>query len=237
MHFKEKKKELDSMKNGVKLFGEKRGPSVIREEFNTLSTNIEFASADSYYQNIMVTSAAVSEGKSTIAANLAATFARQGQKTLLVDGDLRRPTVKVTFGINQIEGLTNFLTAKSESYSKEKIIYKTHRDNLTVIPSGSTAPSPLELLKSKKMNKLMRELSKDYDRVIYDIPPVLAVSDAQVLAGKVDGTILVVRNNHTEKLAVKQAVSQLQRVNGIIIGSVFNDVAPQVSSYYGYGYY
>lgn len=234
MLFWNKKKHLEtnSMDNGVNLITVSLPKSVNTEQFNTIRTNIEFSSIDKERKSLMFTSSMASEGKSTVAANTAVTFARQGKKVLLVDADLRRPTINATFSIQNPVGLTNFLTEKNLNINDA--IYRTSIKNLYVMPSGPIPPNPSELIGSKKMSRVVEALDSAFDLVIYDAPPVLSVTDAQILSTKVDGTILVVRENKTEKVLVKQAVRLIQHVNGEILGVVLNDVRGEGSGYYVY---
>lgn len=234
MKFFKTKKQLDvnSMENGVRMITVTAPNSTNTEQFNTIRTNIEFSNIDKQLKSIVLTSSSASEGKSTIAANLAVSFARQGKKVLLIDSDLRRPTIESTFNIINPIGLTNYLT--EQSVSVNDIFYKTSIDKLYIIPSGPIPPNPSELIGSKKMEKLIKMLEDAFDLIIYDAPPVLSVTDAQILSTKVDGTVIVVRVNKTEKEAVKQAVELIKHVNGKIIGTILNDVVGESNGYYGY---
>ena len=142
MLFWNKKKHLEtnSMDNGVNLITVSLPKSVNTEQFNTIRTNIEFSSIDKERKSLMFTSSMASEGKSTVAANTAVAFARQGKKVLLVDADLRRPTINATFNIQNPEGLTNFLTEKNLNINDA--MYRTSIKNLYVMPSGPIPPNP-----------------------------------------------------------------------------------------------
>lgn len=234
--FKEKNKnDNTSMEKGVHMITVSAPKSVNTEQFNTIRTNIQFSSADRKYKSLMITSSTMSEGKSTVAANLAVSFARQGSRVILVDSDLRRPTINATFSIASPTGLTNYLT--DHDTKLQDIIYDTSISNLCVVPSGPVPPNPSELITSKRMSAFIALLSEKSDVVLYDAPPVLSVTDAQILSRKVDGTILVVRANKSEVDEVKATVDLIEHVNGHIIGSVVNDVKGSKNGYGYYGYY
>ncbi|GEN49051.1 CpsD/CapB family tyrosine-protein kinase [Ligilactobacillus pobuzihii] len=234
MSFFKKKKSLEtnSMYYGVPMVTIDFPDSTDTEQFNTIRTNIKFSNVDSKLKSLMFSSATASEGKSTVTANVAASFSKQDLRTILVDADFRRSTVRSTFNISSTAGATNFLT--NNDFDLNKIIYKTSVDNLYVLPSGPTPPNPSELIGSRSMLKLMNTLYKNFDMVIYDAPPILSVTDAQLLASNVDGTILVVRDSFATKDGVKQAVGLLQHVDARILGTILNDVTSTGSNYYGY---
>ena len=229
---KDKNQDANTMETGVKMITVTDPTSVDTEQFNTIRTNIKFSNVDKDYKTLMITSSNMSEGKSTISANIATSFAKQGLHTLLVDSDLRRPTINATFGIDNPQGLSNYLSERN--FDINSIIYKTSVKNLYVMPSGPIPPNPSELIGSKRMAELIKKLSEQLDLVIFDAPPVLSVTDAQIVSTNVDGTILVVRANKTEKAAVKEAVRLIKQVGGHIIGTVLNDVEVKGSGYYGY---
>src|SRR5699024_5261211 len=143
----------------------------------------------------LVTSSGPEEGKSMTTANLAVVYAQQGKKTLLIDADLRKPTVHYTFRLDNLQGLSSILVGET---SWENAINTSDVKNLDVISCGPIPPNPSELLGSRRMRALLQEANKLYDIVIFDAPPVLAVTDAQILANVVDGSLLVIRSNQTE---------------------------------------
>lgn len=229
---KKSKKDNLSMEKGVRMITVSQPTSVNTEQFNTIRTNIQFSNVDRDFKSIMITSATASDGKSTISANVAATFAKQGVKTLLVDADFRRPTFFATFGLPSTRGLTNYLTDRDVKLSS--IIFKTTLDNLYIMPSGPTPPNPSELIGSNKMKRMIEQLSQQIDLVIYDAPPLLSVTDAQIMSSQVEGTVLVVRDNVTEKADVKSALELIEHVNGHVMGTILNDVENSSMGYYGY---
>lgn len=207
--------------------------SPISEQYRTIRTNIQFASsADKQIKTIVVTSSGPGEGKSTTSANLAVVFAKSGQRVLLVDADMRKPTVYKTFSLNNASGLCTVL---STSTSVLEAAQKTVIDNLSVLTSGPKPPNPSELLGSARMNQVMEEAKNLYDVVIFDMPPVVAVTDAQIMASKADGTILVVRENVARKESLTKARDLLNMVQARIIGVVYNGAEHSKDS--GYYYY
>jgi protein-tyrosine kinase len=205
--------------------------SSVSEQYRTVRTNIEFAAVDESLRTFMVTSANPSEGKSTTVANLAVVFAQQDKKVLLVDGDMRRPTVHYTFRTDNIKGLTNVLTKQA---TLEEVACETEVNNLHVVSCGPIPPNPAELLSSKAMDQFIEEALKSYDVVIFDTPPVLAVTDAQVLANKVQGVILVVNSGKTETELALKTKELLTNAKAKLLGVVLNEKKQKQGEYYYY---
>nr|WP_163531108.1 CpsD/CapB family tyrosine-protein kinase [Halobacillus ihumii] len=214
-----------------KIIANDNPKSPIAEQYRTIRANLQFASVDKELQSLLITSAGPSEGKSMTSANMAAVFAQQGKRVLLVDADLRKPTVHHSFRLNNTKGLSNFLVGRQTLKETTQI---TAVDNLDVLPSGPIPPNPSELLGSKAMHKLMMEARQTYDLIILDTPPVLAVSDSQVLAREVDGVMLVVRSGQTEFQAAERAKELLQQSKANLLGVVLNDREKKNSNYYYY---
>ncbi|AST08054.1 capsular biosynthesis protein [Anoxybacillus flavithermus] len=205
--------------------------SPISEQYRTIRTNIQFSVVDRPLRSIMVTSSAPAEGKSTTVANLAVVFAQQGKKVLLIDADLRKPTVHYTFRKDNHVGLTNVLTKQAALHIAVK---ETEVENLFVLTSGPIPPNPAELLGSAAMEELLAEAYDQFDVVLFDTPPVLAVTDAQILANQCDGTILVVQSGKTEIEAAQKAKELLLAAKGKLLGVVLNQKKQKESSYYYY---
>ena len=208
--------------------------SPVAEAYRSLRTNLAFARARQDVKTLVLTSPGPADGKSTTVANLAITFAPQGQRTLLVDADLRRAVLDKTFSVPRSPGLTEVIVGEAQL---SDAVNATAVPNLFVLGSGHFPPNPSELLGSSAMQNVLREAKEQFDVVLFDSPPLLAVTDAAVLATMVDGTVLVVRMGATARQAVRRALGQLQAVHGRVLGSVLNDVDLRKSSYYGgYGY-
>ncbi|WP_395319507.1 CpsD/CapB family tyrosine-protein kinase [Fructilactobacillus frigidiflavus] len=230
---KNKKLDDQTMKHGAPLIVEDNPSSPVAEQFRTVRTNIKFSIIGDNNKTISITSADPSEGKSVFSSNLAVTFAQQGEKTILIDADLRRPTVHKTFTVSNQEGLSNYL---SGNISLDEVITKTDIDNLEVITSGPIPPNPAELIGSLNFKNMLNDLNEKYDWILIDTPPVNAATDASLIAADCYGTILVVPQSIANKIDVNNAVEQLKKVNAKILGTVMNRVNIKESSGYG-GYY
>ncbi len=208
------------------------------EAFRTVRTAMFYRAPKEKVRTILITSPAMGEGKSTVASNLAITIASASQKVVLVDADLRRPQQHVLFGIDhKIKGLSSFLADKM---TLEEAIEPTGIENLSILTCGPTVSNPAEIINSDNFTRLVRRLADEYDRVIIDSPPVIAVADAQILAGLCDATILVVRAQTSTRRVSLQAHNTLASVSARILGVVVNDVplkGDRYGYYGGYGYY
>ncbi|MBN8201828.1 CpsD/CapB family tyrosine-protein kinase [Bacillus sp. NTK034] len=231
MLFKKKQKKMLRDNNKRKLVTISSPKSPVSEQYRTVRTNIQFSSVDQDLRSILVTSAGPGEGKSTTVSNLAVVFANQGKRVLLVDADLRKPTAHYTFDVNNITGLTNILT-KSATF--DKAVSSTREPNLYVLTSGPVPPNPAELLGSKAMEEFLVQAYKEYDLVLFDTPPVLAVADAQILANQCDGTILVARSGETEIDQAVKARELLNTTKSKLLGAVLNNKKLESSQYYYY---
>ncbi|MDN7241669.1 CpsD/CapB family tyrosine-protein kinase [Planococcus sp. N028] len=227
----DKKKKLLQQTAG-KLVTVTNPRSFVAEQFRTLRTNITFSSHDADIRTMVVTSALPSEGKSTTTINLAVVFAQEGKKVLIVDGDMRKPTVHTSFNIKNTTGLSSVLTRQSTA---EKVICSSEVERLDLLTCGPIPPNPAELLSSKSMDVLIRQLKDLYDIVIFDSPPVNSVTDAQILANKCEGTIFVINSGHTEKGMALMAKEAIKSSNGRIIGAVLNNF--KLTKDYSYYHY
>lgn len=208
--------------------------STVTEQYRTIRTNIQFAMVDKNLKTLVITSSGPSEGKSTTSANLSVIFANTGMRVLLVDADMRNPTVHKTFALTNGRGLSSLLSDRSLSVND--VAQPSIVENLTVVTSGPKPPNPAELIGTQRMDQLIAEMKDNYDLVIFDMPPVVAVTDAQVMASKVEGTILVVRQKVSQKSALAQAKNLLDIVNANILGVVFNGVDRDSAGGYYYSY-
>ena len=207
--------------------------SVISEQFKTIRTNINFSVPDADLKTLVVTSSTPGEGKSTNSSNLAVVFAQSGKKVLLIDSDMRKPTAHHTFGVLNTAGLSTVLTRQQ---TIDEVLHETEVDGLSVVTSGPIPPNPAELLASKTMDQLIESLKEQYDMIIFDAPPVLSVTDAQILANKCDGTILVVNTGVALKENVVKAKDMITASQGKILGVVLNNFVLDKDHYY-YQYY
>jgi succinoglycan biosynthesis transport protein ExoP len=208
------------------------GRSLSAEAYRTLRSSIFFTDVEGNgKRELVVTSPGARDGKSVTSCNLAITFAQQGYKTLLIDGDLRRSTLHLTFGIEEEDGLTEYLQG---DVPLNALLRDTKVPNLYVVPAGRTPANPSELLGSPKFDDLLRKAREVFDTIVVDSPPVLVVTDAAVLANKLDGVVLVVRSDKTHRRAAENALEQLRLVGARVLGVVINDA--DEGGRYGYGY-
>jgi protein-tyrosine kinase len=205
--------------------------SPISEQYRTIRTNIQFSAIDQEYRTIMVTSPGPGAGKSTTIANLAVVMAQQGKKVLLIDADMRKPTVHYTFQVSNNKGLTNVLTRQDELLES---VRATEIDNLHVLTSGPIPPNPSELLASKAMHYMLEKALEEYDMVLFDTPPVLAVTDAQVLANICDGVVLVISSGNTENEMAVKSKELLEAAKAKILGVVLNRKKMKEGEHYYY---
>ncbi|PSL40691.1 capsular exopolysaccharide synthesis family protein [Planomicrobium soli] len=231
LKFRRKRKKLQP--TARKLVAHTNPRSFVVEQFRTLRTNINFSSPDGDLRSIVITSASPEEGKSTAAANLAVVFAQEGKKVLLIDGDMRKPTTHHTFHMSNSQGLSSVLTRQA---SIEDAVHQTLVERLDLLTCGPIPPNPAELIASQSMTALIEQLKGLYDLIIFDAPPVLSVADAQILASKCEGTILVVNSGKTEKESALKAKEAIASSNSRLIGAVLNNFVPPKDSYY-YQYY
>jgi capsular exopolysaccharide synthesis family protein len=213
------------------LIAQEQPKSPISEQYRNIRTNIQFSAVDTDIRSLMITSANPGEGKTTTTANLAVVFAQQGKKVLLVDVDLRKPALHEMFRTDNTLGITSVL---SKQGTLEKCIRKTEEANLHFLPCGAIPPNPAELLGSALMKEFIEEVQSQYDLVIFDTPPVLVVTDAQVMANQCDGIVLVVRSGKTEKEQALKAKALLQNTKGKLLGAVLNDKKQKDNEYYYY---
>lgn len=204
--------------------------SPVAEAYRTLRTNIQLSSLDRPIKTLLVASVASLEGKSSTVANLAIAFAQGGTRTLLVDCDLRRPSLHALFGASNERGLTTMLVGDDPAPP----IVDTPVDGLRLLPSGPPAPNPSEILASQRFQALIDDLAARADLVLFDAPPALAVSDAIVLSRRVDGVVLVVTAGKTKRDHASRAKQQLERAGARVLGVVLGNarVDASVYSYY-----
>lgn len=207
--------------------------SAIAESYRVLRTNIQFSNIDRQLQVIMITSVGPSEGKSTTVSNLAIVYAQSGKRVAIIDCDMRRPMMHHTFMLTNRWGLSSVLSHQCEI---QDVIQKSGIPNLSIVTSGPIPPNPSEMLGSERMTAVLEQLKQDYDFILLDTPPVLAVTDAQIAATQSDGTILVVHSGKAKRSAALKAVANLQHVNAKLLGVVLNNVSRKKEDQYYYYY-
>ncbi|QAY66773.1 CpsD/CapB family tyrosine-protein kinase [Paenibacillus protaetiae] len=208
--------------------------SPISEVYRTLRTNIQYSSLEHSLQIIMVTSSVAGEGKTTTVSNLAVTYAQEGKKVLLIDADMRKPSLHQVFEKTNRLGLSTILSHPS---SIESAIQDTIIDNLSILPSGPIPENPSELLSSENMREFLTQLRDKYEIVLIDTPPILAVIDGSIISTLCDGVILVAGAGRVKKQHLNKAIKQLEHVNASMIGFVLNQTSKDDQDIFYMKYY
>lgn len=214
------------------LITKKMPKSLFAEAYRSLRTSIKFSSVDKPIKTLVVTSSIMGEGKSTVTGNLANILSQDGAKVLIIDCDLRKPSMHYNFFVTNIEGLTDVLVGNSDL----KSVIKKIDDSLFLITAGNIPPNPSEILGSKAMENLLERLSANFDYIILDTPPILPVTDTLLLSAKVDGTLIVVKSKVTKEKMIKETYNKLIDVRANVIGTVLNACDKSIDNKY-YGYY
>jgi capsular exopolysaccharide synthesis family protein len=207
--------------------------STFAESFKILRTNVQFSLKLNEPKTMLITSSSAGEGKTTVTANLAISFANAGYKTITVDSDMRIPALYKEFNIDNSIGLSNYLNGDA---AIKDIIQPVDIENLSMIPSGPIPFNSAELLSSKRMADLLAELKKTYQLIIVDSAPINVVADTQIISPLVDGTLIVISAGNTRRGDLRRAIDSMQYTN--IIGLVLNVLSKRTDRYYyHYNYY
>lgn len=190
----------------------------VQEAYKNLRTNVTFSLPGSDCKCIGIVSANRGDGKSTIAINLSISLAQINKKVVLVDCDMRLPTIASKLGCESTPGLSNYLSGDCSKIP----LYSVKERNIDVIPSGNIPPDSTTLISSREMQDLVEELKKTYDYIVFDFPPINIVSDAVMMSGAVDGYLIVVRHDHSEYQMIAETLRQMRFADARVIGFVYN---------------
>lgn len=235
---------LAASKEAVELITQSRPKSQMAEAYRALRTSLLLTSAGKPPRTILITSALPQEGKTTTSINIGIVLAQKGTRVLLIDADLRRPSIHKSLGLGPGNGLSNLLTGSASL--EQAIIHSTILPNLYLLPAGTPPPNPAELLASSNMKELLAHLREQYDHIVIDTPPTLSVTDAVILSPCADRVVLVIRSGQTTKQALRRSRDLLMQVSAKLSGVLMNAVdfsSPDYSYYYeyqgkyGYKYY
>lgn len=230
---KNKRKQQNShafSKEDPKKMLSPESPFVVKEAYSAIRTNLLFTQKGEKCPIFVVTSPTANNGKTINSINLAVSFAQMGKRTLLIDSDMRNPTIHRMFSIPVKNGLSEILAGLTDNIT----VSKTDIENLSVLTGGKIPPNPAELLSSPRMDKLLEFVKEHYDCVFIDTPPVNLVTDATVFAQKTTGYILIVKANASDTTDVKTAVNNLDTIGGKMLGFILNDVTSGRHKYYSY---
>lgn len=214
------------------LVVKKMPKSISAEAYRILRTKLKYSGVDTDIKTIVITAAEASEGKSTISGNLAATLSDNGSRVVIVDCDLRKPSMHKRFNVTNSNGLTDYLVGEKEFRDVVKVI----DENLHFISAGEIPPNPAEIIGSRKLESFVKLLKLNYDYVIIDTPPIMAVTDSRILAAKADATLMVVRSGKTKANVIHRAYEELIKVGANVIGSIINDLDTDRKDTYYYYY-
>ncbi|WP_028562426.1 CpsD/CapB family tyrosine-protein kinase [Paenibacillus pinihumi] len=223
---------MSHSKRKAPLITETNPKSPISEAYKILRTNIEFSNLEENIRVIMVTSTKMNEGKSTTSANMAVTYAQSSKRVLLIDADMRKPTQHHIFDVSNREGLTSVLSNQKEL---DDVLVSTSIPNLSLLPAGPVPPNPSEMLGSTRMDALLEKSKESFDIIVIDTPPIMIVTDAQIVAAKSDGVVLVIDSGNVKKEAALKAKISLDHVKARVLGVVLNNINRKNAE--GYYYY
>lgn len=224
--------EVASSKEAVELVTQSRPQSQMAESYRALRTSLLLTSLGAPPKVILITSALPQEGKTTTSINTAIVLAQKGTRVLLIDADLRRPSIHKTLGMGPRTGLSNVLTGSANI--QQAIVRSSLLPSLFVLPAGTPPPNPAELLASTNMKDVLAELREEYDHIVVDTPPTLSVTDAVVMSTRADAVVLVIRSGQTTKQALRRARDLLMQVNARVCGVLLNAVDLRSPEYYYY---